>query len=221
MKSLRKPVYATAAGLAALAAVLIFPVPYSRTVGYEVKVAGPAGRVATLHLKAKNAAEAERRAAMLRRGGAAVTVAPRTERVWGSVYAMAKEKLLHISVDFDGKTDDEVAADISNQLDQAGWNVGDVQVKRSDRESTVEIGADDGNGRRMKVVLRKGAGGAAGQHMDVEVGGLDEAREPGMTDAQLRDKILKQLKARGIEGDVIVDGGRIEIRGSHRGEVTE
>jgi hypothetical protein len=33
-----------------------------------------------------------------------------------------------------------------------------------------------------------------------------------MTDAQLRDKILQQLKARGLDGDVTVDGGKIEIR---------
>jgi hypothetical protein len=33
-----------------------------------------------------------------------------------------------------------------------------------------------------------------------------------MTDAQLREKILKQLQARGLDGDVTVEGGKIEIR---------
>jgi hypothetical protein len=219
MKSLRKPVYVTAAGLAAVAAVLVFPVPYSRNAGYDLTVTGPAGRVATVHVKAKSAAQAEERAAMLRKRGTTVTVAPRTERVWGSVYAMAKEKLLHITVDFEGKTDAEVAADIRNQLEQAGWNAGDVQVTRGDGEARVEIGADDGNGRQMKIV-RKTAGGTA-KPMQVTVGDIDDSREPGMTDAQLADKIRKQLQARGLDGDVKVEGGHIEIKASHKAEVAE
>ncbi|MDB4967086.1 MAG: hypothetical protein JWN44_2775 [Myxococcales bacterium] len=219
MKSIRKPIYVTAAGLAAVAAVLIFPVPYSRTVGYDLKVAKAGGQVATLHVHTRNGAAAEQRAALLRKSGTTVTVEPRTERVWGSVFAMAKEKLLHINVDFDGKTDEEVAADIRRQLDEAGWNAGEVQVKRADGVSTVEIGADDGNGRKMKIV--RSTSGGAEKNAQVEVGALDDSREPGMTDAQLRDKIVKQLKARGMDGDVQVEGNRIEIRASHRAEVEE
>ncbi|HWE30235.1 MAG TPA: hypothetical protein VHB97_19650, partial [Polyangia bacterium] len=70
----------------------------------------------------------------------------------------------------------------------------------------------DGNGRQMKVV-RKTSGGDE-KNMDFQLGGIDDAREPGMTDAQLRDKILQQLKARGLDGDVVVDGSHIEIRAS-------
>lgn len=219
MRMIRKPVWVTALAATVVAAVLVFPVPYTRTVGYELTVRGAGGRVATLRLATRDAARAERRAAVLRRGGNSVTVSPRTERVWGSVYAMAKEKLLTIHVEMDGKSDDQVAAEIRDQLGQAGWNADDVQVQRSDDGSKVSISADDGAGRRMKIV-RQAEGGGESQ-MDLEVGGIDDTREPGMTDAELRDKILKQLEARGLQGDVEVDGNRVEIRATRQKTVEE
>ncbi|HEY2746946.1 MAG TPA: hypothetical protein VGL86_20125 [Polyangia bacterium] len=218
-KLMHKPLWATAAAVAVVAAILVCPVPYSRTVGYELTVTNAAGRVAKLRVPAKSAAQAERRAAELRKSGAKVTVAARTERVWGSVYAMAKEHLVDINVDTDGKTDAQIADEISAQLAAAGWSTDTVDVQRSDDGSEVRIGAEDGNGRKMQVV-RKASGGVE-KNLDFQVGGIDDEREPGMTDAQLRDKILKQLQARGLDGDVTVDGDRIEIRGKKSMEVGE
>ena len=218
-KIMGRPLWVSAAGIAVVAAILVCPVPYTRTVGYELTVTNAAGRVAKLRVPAKNAAQAERRAAELRKHGATVTVAARTERVWGSVYAMAKEKLLDVHVDLDGKTDAEVADDIRSQLAAGGWTAGDVQVQRSGDSSSVEIDAEDGSGRKMKVV-RKASGGNE-KSLDFQLGGLDDEREPGMTDAQLRDKILKQLQARGLDGDVTVDGNRIEVRAKKSMEVDE
>src|SRR5262245_31457326 len=62
MRTIKRPLFATAIGLCAVAVVLVLPVPYTHTVGYDLNVAGADGRVATLHLKAKNAAQAEARA---------------------------------------------------------------------------------------------------------------------------------------------------------------
>ncbi len=214
MSIMLKPMWATAAAVAIVAAILVCPVPYARTVGYDLTVAR-GGRVAVVRVPGRDAARAERRAQALRNSGATVTIAARNERVWGSVYAMAKEKLLHIHVDFDGKSDAEVADDIRAQLAAAGWSADDVAVQRSSEGASVDISAEDGDGRRMRIV-RKGGGEAK---MDLEVGGIDDTREPGMTDAQLRDKIQKQLQARGLDGDVVVDGDRIRIRGTrHAGE---
>ena len=210
MSIVRKPLLATALGAAVVVAILVCPVPYTRTVGWELTVTNASGRVAKVRVPAKNAAQAERRAAELRKNGAQVTVAARTERVWGSVYAMAKDKLLDVHVDLDGKSDAQVADDIRDQLAAGGWTADDVQVQRSDDGSTVQIEAKDGAGRQMKVV-RKASGGSE-KNMDFQLGGIDDEREPGMTDAQLRDKILQQLKARGLDGDVVVDGNRVEIR---------
>lgn len=201
----------TAVAAAVLGAVLVCPVPYTSTLGYELTVTS-GGRVATLRVPVKSAAEAERRAAALRRPGTRVSVAPRTRRVWGSVYAMAKEKLLDVRVSLDGKSDAEVADDIRAQLAGGGWTAGDVQVQRSADGSTVEIEAQDANGRQMKVV-RKASGGSE-KNMDFQLGGLDAEREPGMTDAELRDKILEQLEARGLQGEVTIGEHGITIRAS-------
>jgi hypothetical protein len=219
MSFVRKPLFVTAAAAAVVVAVLVFPVPYSRVAGYELTVTSAKGRVAKIRVPAKNAAQAERRAAELRKSGATVVVAARTERVWGSVYAMAKDKLLDVHVDLDGRTDAQVADDIKSQLAAGGWSADDVTVQRSDDGSTVQIEAQDGNGRQMKVV-RKASGGNE-KTMDFQLGGIDDEREPGMTDAQLRDKIVKQLQARGLDPDVTVDGSRIEIRAKKAVEVEE
>jgi len=44
---------------------------------------------------------------------------------------------------------------------------------------------------------------------------IDDKREPGMTDEQLRRKILDQLEARGMDADVTVEGDHIGIRAHH------
>ncbi len=219
MSVIRKPIWATALGAVAVAGVLLFPVPYRRVVGYDLTIGGAAGRVAHVRLGTRNAAVAERRAAELRRSGATVTVAPRSERVWGRVYAMAKEKLLDIHLDLDGKSDAEVADELRGQLEAAGWTPDDVQVQLGDDQTRVRFSADDGAGRKT-VVVREAKGGKE-RKMDLEVGGIDDTREPGMTDAQLRDKILKQLEARGLKGEVTVEGKRIEIRAERTKEEEE
>jgi hypothetical protein len=174
--------FVSVATVAVVAAILVFPVPYTRTVGYVVKKEHGATRVV-----------------------------PRTERVWGTVYAAVKQKLLTLHVDTEGKSDAQIADEVRAQMAAQGWSADNVIVEHSDSGESVEILGDDGNGRRVRIV-RKTAGGPEKQ-MDFEVGGIDDTREPGMTDAQLRDKILQQLKARGLDGDVVVDGNRIEIRG--------
>jgi len=210
MSIVRKPLLATALGAAVVAAILVCPVPYTRTVAYQLTVTNAAGGVVQIRVPARNAAQAERRAAELRKRGATVTIAARTERVWGSVYAMAKEQLIDVHVDTDGKTDAQIADEISAQLAAAGWTTDTVDVRGTDDGSEVHVVAEDGNGRKVQVV-RKSSGGRD-KNVDFQVGGIDDEREPGMTDAQLRDKILQQLKARGLDADVVVDGNRVEIR---------
>jgi hypothetical protein len=209
----RKPVVATALGIAALGIGLVIPVPYTRTVGYELHVKGADGRSAVLQLPMVSAAQVERRARALRERGAEVNVAPRSERVWGPVYAMASEKLFNVDVATDGKTDAEVEAEIGRQLELTGWHPSTVSFRREKGQSTTEVGADDGAGRRIRVVRKT----PDGEPVEIRAGDIDDKREPGMTDEQLRQKILGQLKARGMDADVTVQGNRIEIRAHHGG----
>jgi hypothetical protein len=217
MEKLRKPMWMTLATAAVVLFALLFPVPYTRSLGYELTVRGADGHEVHVRVATRDRAQAERRAAELRQHGAAVAVAARTQRVWGSVFAMAKEKLLHIEVTLAGKSEEEVAADIRAQLTAAGWNANEVQVERKDGESRVQFSADDGNGRKVQVVRHVTGGGDT--KMDFDLAEIDQEREPGMTDAQLRDKILKQLEAHGMSGDVKVDGANVEVHAQRRIQV--
>jgi hypothetical protein len=142
-------------------------------------------------------------------GATEVSVSPRTELVWGSVYAMAKEKLFHVDVEMAGKTDAEVEAEIRAQLAQQGWSPGEVEVQRGEGASTVSVGANDGEHRIQIVRSQVGPGS---DHVELQPEPIDDTREPGMTDEELRQKILRQLEARGMQAEVKVDGDRIEIR---------
>jgi hypothetical protein len=208
-RSLRKPV--VVGMLATSAAALVVPVPYRHQVGWEATFHTGDGRDFTVHLTARSASEAERRAAALALSmGAEVRLNPRTELVWGSVYALAKEKLFHIDVEMKGKKDADVEAEIRAQLAQQGWLAGDVAVQRGDGTTMVELGAQDGEGHHIQLMKQVNAADA--NRLQIEPQPIDDKREPGMTDEQLRDKISAQLRARGFNADVKVEGDRILIR---------
>jgi hypothetical protein len=140
---------------------------------------------------------------------ATAEVTARKERTAGRVYAMALDSLIRIHVDTTGKSDDQVADEIRNQLESSGVHGPSVTFERHGDESQMQISADV-DGRQLQV-MRK-TKDATHDAVDVEIGGIDDKREPGMTDEQLRDKISRQLTARGITGTVTVTGDRIEIR---------
>jgi hypothetical protein len=213
-RAFARPAYAGAIGLALAGAALLAPVPYTRTVGYELEVEGPGGRVAHLRLPARTEAQARRRAEIVgRETGARVSVRPLTERVWGNVYAMAQEGIVQIRVEMEGKTDDQVGAEIDAQLRAGGYAPGPIEVQRSGDEAHVGFEADDAQGRHVKVIRKAKGDGAGNAVVEIELGAIDHTREPGMTDEQLREKIIAQLKARGVPNpEVVVDGDRVEIR---------
>lgn len=179
--------------------------------------AGPGGTTYTLvaRLPTRSRAEAERLAEAAVQGISArsglraeAEVRPRLERAAGTVYAMAVERVIQIRVDMAGKTDRQVEDEIRAQLQAAGVPDPEVQVERRADETRVEIGAEQ-DGRQMHIVRRQ-QGGAA--QLQMEIGDLDDHREPGMTDAQLKEKIERQLRARGLDPEVTVSGDRIEVR---------
>lgn len=213
-RAFARPLYAGAFGVALAGVALLAPVPYTRTVGYELEIEGSGGRVARLRLPVRNEAQARRRAEMMgRETGAKVSVRPLTERVWGNVYAMAQEGIVQIRVEMEGKSDEQVGSEIDAQLRAGGYEPGPIEVERSGDETHVGFEAHDPQGRHVKVMRKSKGEGAAGDVVEIELGAIDDVREPGMTDEQLRDKILAQLKARGLaDAEVKVEGGRVEIR---------
>ena len=86
-------------------------------------------------------------------------------------------------------------------------------MERFDDGATVRIGGS-AEGRRVEVVER-----SAGEPLDriaVDVQPVDTTREPGMTDAQLKEKIERQFAARGMRAEATIEGDKITVRAEQR-----
>jgi hypothetical protein len=139
-------------------------------------------------------------------------ITARTERHNGRVYAMALDKLIDIRVDTTGKSDSQVETEIRDQLTRSGLTPDTVAFQRTGDESEANIKAHDGDHEVHLVQRHKGGPG----ELHIEAGGLDTERTPGMTDAELRDKIERQLIARGLTPTVTVHGDDVQIRAEKR-----
>ena len=207
----RRRALTTVGAMALAGALLVAPVPFRHRIGWEATVRGPGGRLVTLHLQARSAEEAQKRIRVTAgQGEALVSLEPRTELAWRTVYAMARETLLRVDVDMNGKSDAEVEAAIAAQLEAQGVTPAHVEVQRGNDSSFVAVGLDDPEGRHVEMVQQKAGPGA--DRVDLEVEPIDETREPGMTDEQLRDKLVKQFRARGMDAEVTVEGDHVEVR---------
>lgn len=190
----------------------------------EVRMEGEQLRLRAIGRNAKRAVVEQRTAALVRalkqqaqaQGQsleASTQIEPRRERVESRVYAAALAALIEIRVDPTGKTDRQVEDEIRDQLSRAGATPKDVQFQRKADGTHLEIEAESG-GRTLKVIRETRDDGRGGSpEVAVKVEEIDDTREPGMTDDQLRDKIKRQLEARGMTATVTVTGDRIEIRG--------
>lgn len=211
MSKIRKPMYVGAITLAAAAAILVCPVPYSHQRGWDLSITRSDGKTIHVHLRGNDRRRAEARALALAAGGK-VQLSPVNERVWGSVYAMAEEKWLQVDIDLAGKSDAEVQDEITSQLAAEGWATDEVSVQRNGDSTDVQITANgvDDDGTEMRVVSQSKTEGAAAADR-LEIRGFDIRRTPGMTDAELKQKILDEMQARGVTGSVTVDGGKVRI----------
>jgi hypothetical protein len=131
----------------------------------------------------------------------------------GGVFAATTTGLLSVSVDTDGKTDEEVEDEIHDQLVQDGVVEPYVEFQRADDETSVDI-AGEKQGKQLRIVQRRK--GADTGVVTIEPPALDTEREPGMTDEQLRAKIQKQLDELGMGGEVVVEDGRVRIMARKR-----
>lgn len=208
------------------------PLPQVKELAQKLKRAASAERVEVrmqgdhLRLHAvgrdRQRAAVEQRTAELLRGlreqkvEATVQIEPRRERVESRVYAAALSVLIDIRVDTTGKTDRQVEDEIRDQLSRAGASPKDVQFERRTDGTHLSIEAETG-GRMVKVIRdQKDPSGTPSSEVAVKVEPIDDTREPGMTDDQLRDKIKRQLEARGLDTTVTVSGDHIEVRAHHR-----
>jgi hypothetical protein len=178
----------------------------------------------------------------LEKQGISVTasVTPRTERVSGTVAAYAADRVIRIETE--GKSAEQIGAEIRTALEQAGLT--DVQVSVSDEGNgakRVEVRAErdanagdppaqempqivlgdesPGSGDRVSVQVRKlkDESGAHSLKLSVTAQGRDtEVTVPNidsMSDGALESEIERQLSAAGLNhADVTVTNGKIDVQ---------
>jgi len=123
---------------------------------------------------------------------------------WSTVFALARRAMFRVEVDRRGKTDREAEAAIREQVHEQGWKAREVRV----HEREVSLHASDEAGHEIQL---KRWQQDEREPLTLEPEPIDDTREPGMSDAQLRQKILGQLEARGLQAEVSVQGDHIRV----------
>ncbi len=133
----------------------------------------------------------------------------------GVVFAATQGALFSLWVDTTGKSAAQVEDEVHGKLVDEGLEPTDVEFRRDDDGNTrLDIEARTADEREIRLVhkdKRSGDGHGDGV-IRMEPPRLDTEREPGMSDEELRDKILDQIAALGLDGEVEVDGEDVEVR---------
>jgi hypothetical protein len=139
-------------------------------------------------------------------------ILPIVERVSGTVYAMATKRIVNIHIDREGKSLDEIEAELRDQLAAEGLPGADVQVTQ------------EGDETRMQMTWQAAPGDTACCSADINVtmDGLPtgerkmvrvKADHP-LTDAEMKDEIERQLREQGMINPVVEirDGKVVSVR---------
>lgn len=153
----------------------------------------------------------------LRGMNAEARVTPRREKVSTTLYAMAVDRVIELRIERAGRTPDQIAADIRAQLEAAGIQNPTVQVSQNGDQTQIQIQANDqgsdGEGPREFRVNVKGDGT---QPLDAQLHRFEVHRTPGMSDAEVKADIARQMREAGVEGTVTVQNGEVRIEAKKR-----
>jgi hypothetical protein len=150
---------------------------------------------------------------------ASARITPRTERVLGNVYAFARDNIIEIRVSSEGKTPEQVEAEIKDQLEAAGIENPTVEYSRDGNQQTLKVqvtktaadGEDTTSTPEFHISVDGHEPGPNDKRCDVRV-----RRTPGMTDEEVIADVQRQLQAQGVDADVTFENGKIQIH--RRGE---
>lgn len=177
--------------------------------------AGPAVRLTALvpvgrGSEVRQAAEAFARGLTERGIPAQAGVRARTERVSTNVYAYARSRAVELRITSSGRTPAEIEADIRAQLAAAGLQNSQVQVTQEGDQTQVQIQTDAAAGEgEQKFDLK--LSGRGDQPLDASLNRFAVERKPGMTDADVKSEVERQMREAGVDGRVTVEDGRINI----------
>jgi hypothetical protein len=139
-------------------------------------------------------------------------VTPVKERVSSNVYAYAMGKAIELRVERAGKTTAQMEADIRAQLEAAGIENPQVTVTQEGDKTNVTVEAKSSNpaDAEREIKLELHAGGT--YDMQASVNRFEVKRTPGMTDADVKAEVERQMREAGVQGDVTVTNGQIQIQ---------
>ncbi len=141
---------------------------------------------------------------------ASFTVEPWVEEVTSNVYAQVANHWREIRVETQGRSEDEIERDVTAQLEQMGFSNPEVTFDRTGEGSQLGIRAGGQDGRIEARIERRIEGGGDEPAVDVPL--LDCSDLAGLPDAEIKAAVEDRLRERGIEAEVSVENGRIEIQ---------
>jgi hypothetical protein len=141
-----------------------------------------------------------------------VEVTPVKERVSSNVYALAMSRAIELRIDRAGRTPAQMEADIRAQLEAAGIENPTVSVTQAGDQTSVKVVAKSSSpadGER-EINLQLNAGGSA--PLDAKLQRFEVKRTPGMTDADVKAEVERQMREAGVEGEVTVENGEVRVK---------
>lgn len=146
---------------------------------------------------------------------ATFAVRPWVEQESGTVYAQAANRWRDLRVATAGRSEAEVERDVAAELERMGFENPEVTFRRTGDGTEFQFRAG-GDGEETRVERR--IQGAGGEEPPIEVGLPDFSDLKGRPDAEIKAEVERTLRERGIDAEVTVENGRIEIRAEKRVE---
>jgi len=146
---------------------------------------------------------------------ASFTVSPWLEMESGNVYAQAVSRWRELRVATAGRSETDVEREVAAELERMGFQNPEVSFRRTDDGTEFRFHAGGGGEEMQARVERRIQGG---EEPPLEVGLPDFSDLKGRPDAEIKAEVERTLRERGIDAEVQVENGRIEIRAEKRVE---
>jgi hypothetical protein len=148
---------------------------------------------------------------------ASAQVEPRRQHVSTNLIARAMDRVIELRIERAGRSPAEIEADIRTQLEAAGVRNPQVQVSQDGDQTRIDIqGETQEPGAEGEVHLKLQATGD--EPLNPQLHQFQVERKPGMTDADVKAEVERQMREAGMQGEVSVENGKIEIR-AHKEEM--
>jgi hypothetical protein len=142
---------------------------------------------------------------------ATFTVSPWIEKETGNVYAQAANRWREIRVATAGRSEADVEREVASELERMGFKNPEVTFQRTGEGTEFRFRAG-GSGEEVQAHVERRIPGGSGEEPPLEVGLPDFSDLKGRPDAEIKAEIERTLRERGIEAEVMVENGKVEIR---------